>query len=324
MQELMGRVTSLDPSVSESFKVIAYFDALVAGGVNLETLVRGAAALSGAIAGLESSGRVIRVDAAGRRLGASAPGSALPGWPNLVVDDSARVWLEREGEEHVNDRLVLERWAVGVAAVRARRTAPDDAVEVVLDATRSAADRAEAASRLRLDAGPFRVVATAPDAATPGGASRAVATRFGVVRATICAAAGTLERGGIGTVGGVRDLPHSWQSALVAYRLTDDAHPIVDAGAYGVLLDTVLAAAGAGTPHPDVAVLASIDPHSRAMLDTLAHAESVRAAATSLGMHHSTLQARHEALTRLLGYDPRTAVGRTRYEVARILHRLTV
>ncbi|WP_255780020.1 hypothetical protein KZZ52_18865 [Dactylosporangium sp. AC04546] len=36
-------------------------------------------------------------------------------------------------------------------------------------------------------------------------------------------------------------------------------------------------------------------------------------------MHHSTLQARHETLTRDLGYDPRTTLGRTRYTVARML-----
>jgi hypothetical protein len=324
MQELMGRVTSLDPTVSESFKVISYFDALVAGGVNLETLVRGAAALSGAVAGLQASGRVIRVDASGRRLGEPVDGDPAAGWLTLSVDESAEIWLERDGEPHVNDRLVLERWGLGVASVRARRVAvPDDAVEAVMDAARPTADREAAATRLRLDPGPLRVLATSPDV-TPAGPSRLVATRYGVVRATISAGMGEIARGGRGTGGTVLDLPHSWQSALIAYRLCDDTTPVVDATEYGVLLDAVVAATAAGTTHPDVAALASVDPHSRSMLHTLARAESVRAAAVAMGMHHSTLQARHEALSRLLGYDPRTPLGRTRYEVARILFRLSV
>jgi hypothetical protein len=48
----------------------------------------------------------------------------------------------------------------------------------------------------------------------------------------------------------------------------------------------------------------------------------VRAAAAALGMHHSTLQARHEALTNELGYDPRSLDGRARYRLARLLLRL--
>lgn len=48
----------------------------------------------------------------------------------------------------------------------------------------------------------------------------------------------------------------------------------------------------------------------------------MRAAATALGMHHSTLQARHDALTTELGYDPRSLAGRARFQLARLLLRL--
>jgi len=58
------------------------------------------------------------------------------------------------------------------------------------------------------------------------------------------------------------------------------------------------------------------------MLDELVAAESVRAAASALGVHHSSLQSRHEALTKQLGYNPRSASGRARYEAARMLSRL--
>ncbi|GGQ88487.1 hypothetical protein [Kitasatospora griseola] len=40
-------------------------------------------------------------------------------------------------------------------------------------------------------------------------------------------------------------------------------------------------------------------------------------------MHHSTVQARHEALTDTLGHDPRSTTGRMRYVAAAPLLRLT-
>ena len=59
------------------------------------------------------------------------------------------------------------------------------------------------------------------------------------------------------------------------------------------------------------------------MLQALVTSESIRAAASTLGMHHSTVQSRHEALCGLLGYDPRTVAGRMRYLAAAVLARLT-
>ena len=49
MQELAGRLTALDPEASASLKVIASFDALVAGGVGIEALVRAAATMAVAL-----------------------------------------------------------------------------------------------------------------------------------------------------------------------------------------------------------------------------------------------------------------------------------
>ena len=71
-----------------------------------------------------------------------------------------------------------------------------------------------------------------------------------------------------------------------------------------------------------IASFDALDDATLRVLDELVAAESVRAAATALSLHHSTLQARHEALSRMLGYDPRSAIGRTRYETARLLSRL--
>ncbi|GAA4991392.1 helix-turn-helix domain-containing protein [Streptomyces hyderabadensis] len=76
-------------------------------------------------------------------------------------------------------------------------------------------------------------------------------------------------------------------------------------------------------PHEDVRTLARLDRRSADVLRTLVEADSVRSAAAELGMHHSTVQARHEALTHTLGYDPRSNVGRMRYIAAALLLRLT-
>ncbi|WP_073813026.1 helix-turn-helix domain-containing protein [Kitasatospora sp. CB01950] len=76
-------------------------------------------------------------------------------------------------------------------------------------------------------------------------------------------------------------------------------------------------------PHEDVRALAALDQRSSDVLRTLVEADSIRSAAATLGMHHSTVQARHEALTASLGYDPRTTTGRMRYTAAALLLRLT-
>ncbi|MEH0108863.1 helix-turn-helix domain-containing protein [Tersicoccus sp. MR15.9] len=324
MQELMGRVTSLDPSVSQSLKVISYFDALVAGGVNLETLVRGAAALSGTVAGMSAPDGTIRVESSGRRLTDDPEPGPAGTWNGVDVDDAARVWLEREGDAHVNDSLVLERLALAVASVRARRLVlPDNALETVVDASRSVADRAAAATRLRLGTSTqVRAVAVAPDVQAPG-PSALIATAYGVVRVWIGTARTEIRGGGLGRLGTGIDLATSWRTALAAYRLTDAQTPVIDAESLGALLDAVLAVEARAGELPDVRSLAALDPHTRSVLAMLAHAESVRSAAASLGMHHSTLQSRHEAFSRDLGYDPRTAVGRARFQVASMLLQLS-
>ena len=51
MQELVGRLSTLDPAASESLKVIAYFDALVEARAGRLALLRGAARLTGCPAG---------------------------------------------------------------------------------------------------------------------------------------------------------------------------------------------------------------------------------------------------------------------------------
>ncbi|MEU2305802.1 helix-turn-helix domain-containing protein [Streptomyces misionensis] len=116
--------------------------------------------------------------------------------------------------------------------------------------------------------------------------------------------------------------PESWDAAIIALRLTDDYAPAVDATDLGATL-LLAQAYDPQHPHHDVRALAGLDTRSVDVLRTLVEADSIRSAAAALGMHPSTVQARHETLIQILGYDPRTDIGRMRYIAAALLPRLT-
>lgn len=327
MQELVGRLTALDPEASESLKVVAYFDVLIAGGVGLEALLRGAAVLSGAVAGAADGRRTRRIGPDGGRVADDvAPGAAdLPlHWPTRTIS-TGTVWLERDGAPHANDEMVVERLALAVDLVGARGPGrPSSALETAIDAARDVEERRVALSRLRLDpAREVRVAAHPVSHVTQAALSTVVATRYGLVRAVLLGRDATVSGpAGVGVPRRADELPESFRTAVLALRLLPGGDDVVDAAALGIVLAAVSALEPVAAQQPDVVALTRLDARTRAVLDELAGAESVRAAATALGMHHSTLQARHEALTNDLGYDPRSLDGRARYRVARLLLRL--
>lgn len=392
MQELVGRLTALDPAASESLKVVAYFDVLVAGGVGLQALLRGAAVLSGTVAGAVVGRRTQRVGPDGDRLpdavagsgagsgvgrgaGSDAGSGAWSGvgtaakadvvtagpaatgperWPSRSIADGY-VWLEREGSPHANDDMIIERLALALDLVQARHDGePGSSLGTLIDATRDLGERRIALARLRLDPSrEYRVaalpasrdVAAALSGGSSGGlsgglsvavsgavspASRApstvVATPYGLVRAVVLGRDAEIAGpAGLGTAQPADQLAESFRTALLALRLLPArrADEVIDAADLGVVLAAVSVLEPVAAQQPDVVVLARLDARTRAVLDELASADSVRAAATALGMHHSTLQARHDALTAELGYDPRSLDGRARYQLARLLLRLT-
>ena len=329
MQDLLGRLTALDPDASETLKVVSYFDTLVARSVGVESMLRGAAVLSGATVGQRDSRRIIRVRADGVRIEPVDPGEQ---WMLRESGPDAVAWIEREGDPHTNDAMILERLTLALGILRARRAGDaESAVEVAISTFTSAEERAAALQRLRLSAGPLRVVASPPDPAPlPQHPSAVVATRHGLTRATIIPAdtgeehvwtdAGDL-RVGIGTAEDAAQLPDSWTAALIAVRLTTAAEPVVGADDLGAVLLIAEAAESRGL-HPDAAALAALDDRSRELLDAVVEEQSVRAAAVRLGRHHSSVQERLTVLIEQLGYDPRTPRGRARFVVARMLLRL--
>ena len=328
MHQLVGRLAAVDPQAGESLKVIEFFDTLTTGQAGVPAIVRAGAVLSGAAAGVTLDGRVLRFDPDGRAL--SGPtGPVVAG--HEVGGTSG--WLERDGDPHANDAIIVERMTLAATTAHARRRPTTASAELLLDEHADADARARAAGALRLPGASVAAVATLPADPDPGcGPAVIVATRYGVLRAslTVDPPASATHPTGVGVAGGWETLPRSWRTAVVALRLTGPQHPLFHARDLGVVLDAALAADAAAPgapPHPDVAALLSLrDDHARddrrdllTTMDALVEHGSVRAAAVALGMHHSTLQARLPRALDRLGYDPRSTLGRMRYTAARQL-----
>lgn len=329
MQDLLGRLTALDPDASETLKVVSYFDALVARSVGVESMLRGAAVLSGATVGHRDGRTSVRVRADGVRID---PGEMSDAWPTRESGPDAVAWIERDGDPHTNDAMILERLALALGIIRARRTVgPESAVELAISTYAGPEERGGALTRLRLGDGPLRVVAS-PSDPVPGlqHPSSVVATRHGLIRATILDAGvepkdawrdHDVARLGIGLVGPGADLPASWSAALIALQLASETETVVDAADLGAGL-LIAQTADSGSLHPDAAALRRLDARSLALLDAVADERSVRAASARLGRHHSSVQERLTALIDVLGYDPRSSRGHTRYALARMLFTL--
>jgi len=329
MQELAGKLRTLDPEASETLRVIAYFDALTAGHASAEALVRGASLLAGVPAGVASTKQTLRVDTDGRRSGDEGSAGA---WPSRSLTGGGTVWIEREGNAHANDEMILERVALALS-ILSERTGPADSVrspvETLLDPTAPNESRQAAAQSLHLAPTTRYRVITQPASTTgnAAGPSAIITTVAGAVRAEIVLStdSAAAARAGIGMAAAPLGLAGSWQSALTALRLTSDGEPVLHADDLGsLLLLAEISPAGA----PDNCDLQSLgivirdSPRILPMLDTLAASESLRAAAATLGFHHSTVQSRAEDLSAKLGFDVRTARGRTRLSVALALYRL--
>lgn len=314
MQELAGRLKVLDPVAGESVKIIGYFDSLVAGGAGVESVVRAAAILSGVPAGARVRGRLIGVDADGARTTPQEPEGA-------DATDAPRVWLERREGDGVNDAMIVDRAQVALSIIVARADPTMSAVERVIDATTSRVDREAAAHRLRLS-GAVRVVAAPPTSRHALTASTVLATNEGAVWIGLGDVVPPDGPVGTSVASDLDDLPRACADARLALRLADDRHRVMDAADLGVLIVLARSFEASAQRHPDVEALDALDARALGALDVVIDSESIRAAATRLSMHHSSLQSRHETWTRQLGYDPLSPRGRARFLAARMLQRL--
>lgn len=322
MQELVGRLTTLDPAASESLKVITYFDGLLEARAGRTALLRAAARLTDCPAGcrLPADGAALRVTPEGLRL----PDGPADGWPGRALPGGGRVWVERSGEAHPAEQMVLERLALAVGLVAGASTssrAQHPAV-VLVDPLAGAAERTDAAERLRLrESDTVRAVAVAVAATGPQATGLAQAsTPWGPVRIAVLRgdAAWTTAPAGVGHAGRPAELPSSWSSALVALRSRRPDEQVVHADELGALVALAQVIDDGGAVPRDVLLVEELqsDPATARALDAVVDSSSVRAAAAALGLHHSTLQARVDQLGRTLGFDLATPHGRTRLDLA--------
>ncbi|MFC8097849.1 helix-turn-helix domain-containing protein [Streptomyces sp. NPDC057363] len=329
MHNLIGRITALDPHLSDALSVVAYFDALMATRASTEALLRGAALLAGCPLSYESSDQpVIRISTAGDRL----PTTAADPRHRHLEGSGWRVTLERLGEPHANDEIILERlgMALSVAGTGSHRTwEPPGAVETILSTEASEQQHIEAAARLRLATdGSYRAIAR-PLGTTPSDRALPVLpTRYGLAWAEITPAAAALDTvdgpAGVGIAAPPSRLADSWVTALTALRLTDELRPICRADDLGALVLLAPLAESGVSPHPDVIQLDALAQRADDLkvLDVLARTTTLREAARLLHLHHSTVQSRLVRASERLGYDPSSPQGRVRYVVARTLQKL--
>ena len=332
MQQLLAKITALDPAASLGLRVIACFDELIIGNVNTRGLLSAAASLSGCNAGFrqELPRRTVRVTPQGEL----APIDGVEPSGLVHQADGLTVWLEREDPKHANDDMVLERLALAVR-IRCGQGRQDldnrRDLGVLLDTGVPIDERQLAASRLGLrPTATYRIVAAPLFAlwgARPGGPEDVVPTAFGSLHAVVAPGDCTTvdaSPSGIGIASGIEHLPQSFRTAVVALRLcAPPTTPVVNADDYGGLIG-LLADAPADQHLPDVDRLEEVMAHTWACptLDALIRAGSLRQAARLGGVHHSTMQTRVDTISAMMGFDPIDGLGRTRLGIAYLVWRL--
>src|SRR5690606_16293321 len=228
---------------------------------------------------------------------------------------------------HANDAMVLERLSFAVSFALRKESPSRAALDTALDSSRSDAERASALDRLGVSpAAMVRIVVAPASCVRSHRRATTALTPSGVLAVFLLHAGESLEvtPRGVGPITSADDLVRSFRAAELAFRLTSDDVPVVDADDYGLLLPAADELLRTWRGHPDVQALARLDDRNRRILTQLIQCPSIRAAAAALNMHHSTLQARHDWFTDELGYDPRSHRGRARYELAHLTLRLAL
>lgn len=333
MQELLGRISALDPQASLALRVIACFDELVIGNVNTRGLLSAAASLAGCNAGFcqDRPARTMVVTPRGELAGREA----TPALASSITSDGLTVWIDREGQPHANDAIILERLALAVRIRHGRGRRDLDNrrdLGLLLDREVPAEDRRIAAARVNLATGTrYRVIA-APLFAVwdnhPTGAEDVVATPYGPIHALVVPhdhPPVTASPSGTGVAAPVEHLHRSFRTAVVALRLCSPPDtPSVHADQYGGLIG-LLADTPIDTDLPDVDSLDGVMTHvwGSSTLDALVRSGSIRQAARLAGVHHSTLATRLDTITEVIGFEPLDdGIGRTRLGIAYLIWRL--
>ncbi|MFF4617527.1 helix-turn-helix domain-containing protein [Nonomuraea jabiensis] len=337
MQGLLLKLSTLDADAESAVRVIAYFDSLLRDHVSVPTLLAATARLAQCPVGL--------LDAAtGRRTRTSPRGAVdtpaeAPAQVRELSDGLGAVWMEREGPAHGLDEIVLERYAAAAevtlerAAALARSGQDPALVELVLSAETGEAERARALRLLGFaPSTPLQALAIAlPDRGLAAGlramGHQVRATRIGDTEAVLVATTLPRDLPEGSRVGIGPELPgaraaESWAGARTALRFTGPHDRVMHWSELGAL------ALFADLPEPAVAGLADVRAMERlgeeslAAVRALCLAGSVRGAAATVHLHHSSMAARIARAESVLGFSLADAAGRLRAHLALALVRL--
>ncbi|MFD5093587.1 helix-turn-helix domain-containing protein [Amycolatopsis thailandensis] len=341
MEALAARLSHLDPDVEGAIRVVMFYDTLMRRRVDLPALARASAGLAECVAGirLHSTGRTLRMAPDGRE---AAP-AALPASTTVAVtlddEEIGTVWLERQGEPGALDDAVLDRLAIAVATVverygPARTTMADPAlVELVISADGDDAARNRALRLLGfpVDA-PIRVAAVRSGVPLEKVGSLICHGRpvkaaslgdVGIILATSVDPVRFPEgvRAGIGAAGCPR---RSWQDARTALRFTTARQPVIRYDELGALALLARIPEEDTRANADVVAITSLaaDPEDLRTLDAYCATGSVRQAADSLHLHHSSVARRLTQIGKSLGVEVTEPAGLTRARLALALWRL--
>ncbi|WP_017627024.1 helix-turn-helix domain-containing protein [Nocardiopsis chromatogenes] len=341
MDALVVRLSQLDTEAAGALRVVAFYDTLMLRRVNLPALARASAGLAECVAGvrLHGTGRALRFAPNGREAQGPLPTARSAVRPVLLDEEEAgTVWLERDTAPRALDDLLLERFAIAVAAALERHgpaqtTMADPAlVELVI----SPADEAARARALRLlgfaPGLPVLVAAVSTSLPLDRVGARVCPERQ-VKTASVCGVGVVLAaaidperfpegaRAGIGAADGPTA---SWRQARTALRFTTPLRPVVrhrDLGALALLAEVPPDAARA---NPDVAAIGRVAaaPDDLETLEVYCALGSVRRTAERLHLHHSSVARRIDRIGVELGMDLTSPAGSTRAGVALALWRL--
>ncbi|WP_214322385.1 helix-turn-helix domain-containing protein [Nonomuraea sediminis] len=319
MRGLLLRLSTLDADAESAVRVIAYFDSLVRDHVTVPSLLMATARLAQCPVGLHdaATGRTYRADLTVETVAAPPEGTRL-------------VWMERDGEPHGLDEIVLERFAVAAEVTLERATAQDPAlVELALSADIGEAERTRALRLLGFGpAMPVQALAVSGEVAgirALGGHVRVA--RVGAVDAVLTSPAVQAlpdgARVGIGPeLPGLR-VAESWAGARTALRFTGPHDRVVrwsELGALALFADLPPAAI---EELPDVRAARRLGEEALTAVRALCVAGSIRAAATTVHLHHSSMAARIARAESVLGFSLADSAGSLRAHLALALVRLS-
>jgi hypothetical protein len=341
MEALVVRLSQLDSEAEGAIRVVMFYDTLMRRRVDLPALARASAGLAECVTGirLHGTGRTIRVSPDGREASAPPPPASITAPITLDEEKIGTVWLERPGAPGPLDQLLLDRLAIATAAVverygPARTTMADPAlVELAISSDSDEAARNRALRLLGFAADlPVRVVAVwsqrpldqVGGLVCPARPVKAASLAdVGVILATTVDPA-RFPAGVHAGIGAADSPDRSWREARTALRFATPRQPVVHYDALGALALLTQIPKDAARNNADVVAIAHIagDPEDLATLDAYCATGSLRQAADSLHLHHSSVARRLAQIGKTLGIELNEPTGLTRARLALTAWRL--